>query len=87
MHTPTTPNHVQTAIVEAIGLLPTPLTREAAADYFDRRAAFCLDAAANAETLAQALTDDPAARESLLREAREFFAEYRRINAMRTNPV
>lgn len=89
MYAPTTPNHVEIAIRAGIGYLPTPLTREAAADYFDRRAAFCLTTAANVLVLADKVGDlgDMTAMAELVDEARDFMAEYRRINAMRTNPV
>ncbi|MCX4099126.1 hypothetical protein [Nocardia sp. alder85J] len=83
-----TPDHVRAAIAETVGLLPYPLTRDSAARYFDRCVSFCLDAAATAADLAaRLLAEDPDAARQVADEARDFLAEARRIDAMRTKPV
>lgn len=80
-----TPAHVETAIREAIGALPLVKTRESMARYLDQRAAFCLEAADNASGVAERLDGDIAM--DLYSEARDFFQEFKRIDAMRVTPV
>ncbi|SLG91871.1 Uncharacterised protein [Mycobacteroides abscessus subsp. abscessus] len=82
--TATTPAAIDTAIIEAIGPIPFPLTPARAADYYDRRAAFCLEAADTSSALAQQIAErgDHTAALALLSEAAAFLAEWQRINAM-----
>ncbi|WP_280485371.1 hypothetical protein [Nocardia cyriacigeorgica] len=88
MNAPTTAPHVRTAIREALGNV-RPVDMRTAAEYYDRRAAFCLTTAQNTLALAETVGErgDVAAMGELVREAQDFMAEYRRINAMRVNPV
>ncbi|GAB4590299.1 hypothetical protein [Nocardia sp. IFM 10818] len=84
-----TPAHVETAIREAIGPLPLVKTPDSVARYFDRRAAFCLEAADNTAALAQTVLKQGQADHAreLADESRDFLAEAQRIDAMRTKPV
>lgn len=85
-----TPARIETAIREAIGTGTNSKTPDEFHAYLDRRVTFCLEAAENTIDAAQKVHAEGGSDDhvrDLRDEAAEFYAEARRIDAMRIKPV